>query len=109
MSDWKAYTVIGTNVVIDCGTVEEAIAYMDRLAATPAPLMSKGEADARIDLMKMTKQRDDLLEALAVTPAPLDVERLAEAIASTEWDWRGSGSSEFMARVIAAALDEEPS
>jgi len=38
VSDWKAYTVIGTNVVIDCGTVEEAIAYMDRLHATPAPL-----------------------------------------------------------------------
>jgi len=47
------------------------------LAATPAPLMSKGEADARIDLMKMTKQRDDLLEALAATPAPLDVDRAA--------------------------------
>jgi hypothetical protein len=44
MSD-KAYTVIGTNVVIDCGTVEEAIAYERELwanqpyaPATPAPL-----------------------------------------------------------------------
>ena len=79
MSEW-AYTVIGTNVVIDCETVEEAVAYMDRLAATPAPLMSKGEADARIDLMKMTKQRDDLLEALAATPAPLDVLVAARAV-----------------------------
>jgi len=41
----KAYTVIGTNVVIDCGTVEEAIAYERELwanqpyaPATPAPL-----------------------------------------------------------------------
>ena len=34
----RAITVIGTNVVIDCETVEEAVAYMDRLAATPAPL-----------------------------------------------------------------------
>jgi hypothetical protein len=33
----RAITVIGTNVVIDCETVEEAIAYMDTLAATPAP------------------------------------------------------------------------
>jgi len=91
----RAITVIGTNVVIDCETVEEAVAYMDRLAATPAPLMSKGEADARIDLMKMTKQRDDLLEALAAMcdssrpvvgsrnagraheRAPLDVDRAA--------------------------------
>lgn len=32
MSD-KAYTVIGTNVVIDCGTVEEAIAYERELWA----------------------------------------------------------------------------
>jgi len=79
VSEW-AYTVIGTNVVIDCETVEEAVAYMDRLAATPAPLMSKGEADARIDLMKMTKQRDDLLEALAATPAPLDVLVAARAV-----------------------------
>ena len=46
---------------------------MGVLPATPAPRMSKGEADARIDLMKMTKQRDDLLEVLAATPAPLDV------------------------------------
>ena len=23
----RSYTVIGTNVVIDCGTVEEAVAY----------------------------------------------------------------------------------
>jgi len=44
MSD-KAYTVIGTNVIIDCGTAEEAIAYERELwanqpyaPATPAPL-----------------------------------------------------------------------
>jgi hypothetical protein len=53
MSD-KAYTVIGTNVVIDCGTVEEAIAYERELWANQpyAP----------------------------ATPAPLDVERLARAM-----------------------------
>jgi hypothetical protein len=32
----KAYTVIGTNVVIDCGTVEEAIAYERELWAAPS-------------------------------------------------------------------------
>ena len=44
MSEW-AYTVIGTNVVIDCGTAEEAVAYERELwanqpyaPATPAPL-----------------------------------------------------------------------
>jgi len=51
VSEW-VYTVIGTNVVIDCGTVEEAIAYERELWANHpyAP------------------------------PAPLDVERLARAI-----------------------------
>ena len=46
-------------------------------------------------------------DALALAPSLLDVSRLAEAIASTEWDWRGSGSSEFMARVIAAAYADD--
>jgi len=66
VSDWKAYTVIGTNVVIDCGTVEEAIAYERELWAnqpyappTPAPLDDDG-------WQERGNPGDD------ATPAPLD-------------------------------------
>ena len=68
MSD-KAYTVIGTNVVIDCGTVEEAIAYERELwanqpyaPATPAPL----DVDAPDNANAATTSAN-------ATPAPLDV------------------------------------
>ena len=60
-----------------------------------------------VDLEDRLAQYRSLSRLLAATPAPLDVARLAEAIASTEWDWRGSGSSEFMARVIAAAYADD--
>ena len=90
---------------------------MGVLPATPAPLMSKGEADARIDLMKMTKQRDDLLEALAATPAPLDVERLARAVSHARTTIDGGGvytgtgrwvpAADFAAAIAAAYAEED--
>jgi len=96
MSD-KAYTVIGTNVVIDCGTVEEAIAYERELwanqpyaPATPAPLdiptivgllnsdhgfriqtITSGEQDCRCWFHVAARKA---IEPLPATPAPLDVQ-----------------------------------
>jgi len=89
----KAYTVIGTNVVIDCGTVEEAIAYerelwanqpyappVYTLAATPAPLPCLkpdfGGDDCRF--WSATYGQAPCANcakryALAATPAPPDV------------------------------------
>jgi len=103
---------------------DELLAAGVALAATPAPLdVHPGHVcfdHARYDGLRdwwdglddAEKREAYLVEkgnadALALAPSLLDVSRLAEAIASTEWDWRGSGSSEFMARVIAAAYAEE--
>ena len=75
MSEW-AYTVIGTNVIIDCGTAEEAVAYERELwanqpyaPATPAPLA----VDAPDNANAATTSAN-------VTPVPLDVDRLARAL-----------------------------
>jgi len=70
----RAITVIGTNVVIDCETVEEAVAYMDRLAATPAPLDVLVAAKAVLpeNATGRAVPYDALRRALAATPAPLD-------------------------------------
>jgi len=94
VSDWKAYTVIGTNVVIDCGTAEEAVAYERELWAnqpyaptTPAPLDVLVAARAVVDAWEETVTAtvisrtnwaiERLRYALAATPAPLDVDRAA--------------------------------
>ena len=87
----RAITVIGTNVVIDCETVEEAVAYMDRLAATLAPLDVLVAEEAVYAALLYINQRTPrpraaraLMDALrqdgyevrrvtlAATPAPLD-------------------------------------
>ena len=51
-------------------TPPDAPDYPDALLQTQMDL-----TDARIDLMKMTKQRDDLLEAIEVAPTPPDALR----------------------------------
>jgi len=107
----KAYTVIGTNVVIDCGTVEEAIAYERELwanqpyaPATPAPLDvdAPDNANAATTSANATPAPLDVLygfpksyteaeaaawiagvRAVTLAPAPLDVERLALALHNT--------------------------
>ena len=71
MSDWTSCPCCDGDGGMTSGSYPDHEVRGGQYRATPAPLMSKGEADARIDLMKMTKQRDDLLEALAATPAPL--------------------------------------
>jgi len=109
MSD-KAYTVIGTNVIIDCGTAEEAIAYERELwanqpyaPATPAPLgplVADGcpachhpdhdpgscewcpRCELHTDDAFAWVQRID--PDLIATPAPLDGRRTAAAAAFAE-------------------------
>ena len=89
MSDWKAYTVIGTNVVIDCGTVEEAIAYERELwanqpyaPATPAPLdVALPPGDPTLMSGYKPAKRT---AATSVTPAPLDGRRTAAAATFAE-------------------------
>jgi len=90
MSD-KAYTVIGTNVVIDCGTVEEAIAYERELwanqpyaPATPDPLAQQTtttDDDAWLTGKTQTRQVPEWASEgyhhterpeRDATPAPLD-------------------------------------
>jgi len=101
VSEW-AYTVIGTNVVIDCGTAEEAVAYERELWAnqpyaptTPAPL--DGRRTAAAATFAEALHRDvpwfvggsqdaenamlDAIEAEArATLAPLDVLVAEEAV-----------------------------
>jgi len=82
MSD-KAYTVIGTNVVIDCGTVEEAIAYERELwanqpyaPATPAPLDGIAAQLARVETeLEDCREANKIMREARATPAPLDAER----------------------------------
>ena len=92
MSDWKAYTVIGTNVVIDCGTVEEAIAYERELwanqpyaPATPAPHLADCGYDEPHEphtyvLAENDRPVDHECPGLAATPAPLDWPLLLVAV-----------------------------
>ena len=65
----RAITVIGTNVVIDCETVEEAVAYMDRLAATPAPLDERPPALPPANPSLMSSLDD---EVVLWNPEPLE-------------------------------------
>ena len=88
----RAITVIGTNVVIDCETVEEAVAYMDRLAATPAPLdqrqhqcthghmAAQAILDAAIDVFPEEWVAADSSMAMPVTMRGRDVFALRDAL-----------------------------
>jgi len=97
VSDWKAYTVIGTNVVIDCGTVEEAIAYERELwanqpyaPATPAPLdVALPPGDPTLMSGYKPAKRT---AATSVTPAPLDVTPEAAVMGTDARLW----ASEFV-------------
>ena len=119
----RAITVIGTNVVIDCETVEEAVAYMDRLAATPAPLDVLVAARAVVDaweetvtatVISRTNWAIERLRYALATPAPLDgpytVAKI-EYAADDFWDVLDANGEKIAlcgeadARMIAAALN----
>jgi len=60
------YRRVGYSDILCCVRCGQGKRDIVGVTLTPADvLMSKGEADARIDLMKMTQQRDDLLEAIS--------------------------------------------
>ena len=106
--DRLAVGVIGQNIVIDCGTHEDALRLVANvtLAATPAPL--RDTLANRLPEFAGSEPRD------LATPAPLDVDRLARALfvicaACEPGEEYTDNHHRRHAEAIAAAYAEDPS